>query len=161
MTQKIYKTAQGKTIDMGQLMLENEQVRAVGNMNVNARGDLLDGANRVIESKPKQVQRQYSRQVQSRSAKIPVSTSTRSVRERLAEIDTTPVTPSGLESVAFSSDPMLLEEPAPVTQDDPVVDAPVARGGLAAAIARSRTVEQTKLKTPRQLAQDASGVKKI
>lgn len=163
MTQKIYKTAQGKTIDMGQLMLENEQVRAVGNMGVNARGDLLDGANRVIESKPKQVQRQYARQVSAHSAKLPVAAGTRAVREKLSEIDTTPiepVTPASLEGIAFSSEPMVLQEPAPVTQDDPVVETPL-RGGLAAAIARSRTVEQTRLKTPRQQAQDTPGVKKL
>ena len=62
MTQKIYKTANGKTVDMGQLMLRNEQVRAVGNMKVNARGDQIDDNNQVITSKPEQVQRQYQRQ---------------------------------------------------------------------------------------------------
>lgn len=62
MTQKIYKSANGKTIDMGSLMLKNEQVRAVGNMKVNARGDLIDDSNKVIASKPEQVQRQYQRQ---------------------------------------------------------------------------------------------------
>jgi hypothetical protein len=62
MTKQVYKTAQGKTIDMGKLMLQNEQVRAVGNMNVNARGDLLDSQNRVITSKTRQVNRQYDRQ---------------------------------------------------------------------------------------------------
>ena len=62
MTKQVYKTAQGKIVDMGKLMLQNEQVRAVGNMNVNARGDLLDSHNRVINSKTKQVNRQYNRQ---------------------------------------------------------------------------------------------------
>jgi len=62
MTQKIYKTANGKTVDMGSLALKNEQVRAVGNMKVNARGDQVDDNNRVISSKPEQVQRQYQRQ---------------------------------------------------------------------------------------------------
>lgn len=62
MTQKIYKSANGKTVDMGSLMLKNEQVRAVGNMKVNARGDLIDDSNKVIASKPEQVQRQYQRQ---------------------------------------------------------------------------------------------------
>ena len=57
MAQKIYKSAMGRVVDIGALMLENENVRAVGNMNVNARGDTLDSANRVIESKPKQVQK--------------------------------------------------------------------------------------------------------
>ena len=62
MTQKIYKSANGKVVDMGRLMLQNENVRAVGNMKVNARGDQIDDNNRVIVSKPEQVQRQYQRQ---------------------------------------------------------------------------------------------------
>jgi hypothetical protein len=64
MTKQVYRTAQGKTIDMGALLLQNENVRAVGNMNVNARGDLLDHQNRVITTKPAMVQQQYNQQVQ-------------------------------------------------------------------------------------------------
>jgi hypothetical protein len=62
MTKQVYKTAQGKAIDMGKLMLQNENVRAVGNMNVNARGDLLDSHNRVVASKNRQVNKQYNKQ---------------------------------------------------------------------------------------------------
>lgn len=62
MTKKIYKTAQGKTIDMGQLILQNEKVRAVGNMNVNARGDVLDDRNQIIAKRTEQVNKQYNRQ---------------------------------------------------------------------------------------------------
>ena len=69
MTQKTYRTAQGKVIDMGKLMLQNEKTRAVGNMNVNARGDLIDDKNQVITDKTKQVKRQYDRQVQNRTEK--------------------------------------------------------------------------------------------
>ena len=62
MTSKVYKTAMGKTVDLGALVLQNEQVRAVGNMGVNAAGDLVDGSNQVINARAKQVQRQYQRQ---------------------------------------------------------------------------------------------------
>lgn len=62
MTKSVYRTAQGKTIDMGRLILQNERVRAVGNMNVNARGDTIDADDRVIDSKARQVKRQYDRQ---------------------------------------------------------------------------------------------------
>lgn len=62
MTQKTYKTAQGKTVDMGRLVLQNEQTRAVGNMKVNARGDIVDDMNRPISSKPQQVNNQYNKQ---------------------------------------------------------------------------------------------------
>jgi hypothetical protein len=59
MTKSIYRTAQGKQIDMGKLALQNEKVRAVGNMKVNARGDAVDDHNRVIETKNQQVSRNY------------------------------------------------------------------------------------------------------
>lgn len=62
MTKNVYRSAQGKSVDMGKLALQNEQTRAVGNMKVNARGDHVDDNNRVIQSKPEQVQRQYNKQ---------------------------------------------------------------------------------------------------
>jgi hypothetical protein len=62
MTQKTYRTAQGKTVDMGRLILQNEKTRAVGNMKVNARGDAVDDMNRPISSKTQQVNRQYNNQ---------------------------------------------------------------------------------------------------
>jgi hypothetical protein len=63
MTRKVYKSAMGKTVDMGALILQNEQVRAVGNMGVNAAGDLVDSTNRVIDTRNRQVQRQYKKQI--------------------------------------------------------------------------------------------------
>ena len=62
MTKQTYKSAQGKTIDLGTIKLRNEHVRAVGNMNVNARGDRLDSHNRVIDSKNNQIRRQNRKQ---------------------------------------------------------------------------------------------------
>ena len=62
MAGKIYKTALGKTVDMGKLSLQHEKVRAVGNMKVNARGDMIDDMNRVISSKTDQVNKQYNKQ---------------------------------------------------------------------------------------------------
>ena len=69
MTKKIYRTAQGRTIDLGALMLQNENTRAVGNMNVNARGDLIDDQNQVIAPKTQQVKRQYDKQVKPQTRK--------------------------------------------------------------------------------------------
>lgn len=65
MTNKIYRTAMGKTVDIGALMLQNEHVRAVGNMSVNARGDRVDCNNKVIDSKNQQSKRNYARQTSS------------------------------------------------------------------------------------------------
>ena len=57
MTRKIYRTAQGKMVDLGRLQLQNENVRAVGNMKVNSRGDRLDSTNRPIQTRNEQVDR--------------------------------------------------------------------------------------------------------
>jgi hypothetical protein len=62
MTKRVYKSANGKTVDMGSLALQNEKVRAVGNMKVNARGDLIDEHNRVISKKTDQVNQTYNNQ---------------------------------------------------------------------------------------------------
>lgn len=61
MTQKIYKTAKGKPVDIGSLRLQNENVRAVGNMKVNARGDRVDAKGTVIDSRDRQLQRNIQR----------------------------------------------------------------------------------------------------
>lgn len=147
MTRKIYKSAMGKTVDLGALMLENEHVRAVGNMNVNARGDILDGGNRVIEPKNRQVQRQYNRQ--SVVEEIPVTTSTRAAKKATEAVVEEEIT----------NEVIIAEEPAPV--DEVVASTPTPRGGLAAAIAKSQAVKQELMKTPRQVAQERAGVKKI
>ena len=52
----------GKAVDIGALLLQNENVRAVGNMGVNASGDRIDSHNRVIDSKNSQIKRQNKRQ---------------------------------------------------------------------------------------------------
>jgi hypothetical protein len=66
MAGNVYKTANGKTLDMRSLALKNEQTRAVGNMKVNARGDIINDAGLVTHAKPQQVQKQYNQQVQTR-----------------------------------------------------------------------------------------------
>lgn len=69
MAGNVYRTANGKMVDMRALALKNENVRAVGNMKVNARGDVLDDSNQVIKTKPAQVHKQYSQEVQIRKGK--------------------------------------------------------------------------------------------
>lgn len=167
MTNKIYKSAQGKVVDLGALILENESVRAVGNMNVNARGDLLDSANRVIETKNKRVQKQYSKQVKHQN--IPVSTGTVAARQQKAQKQDEALLQEVFEEPVIEE--VVVEEPTveqtatvekelvgPGSQEE--AREAIHRGGLAAAIARSREVKQELEKTPRQRQQE-SGLKKI
>lgn len=150
MTSRTYKTAQGKTVDLGQLILQNENVRAVGNMNVNARGDRLDSSNKVIDSKNQQVQRQHQRQIATNVSDQTVHTS--NVHARRAKKD--------LQEIAIS--PVEDTTPIDTTPVDPaLIDTAPTGGGLAAAIARSRTVVQEKEKTPRELKQFKPGVNRI
>jgi hypothetical protein len=62
MTKDVYRTANGKVVDMGALRLKNEKTRAVGNMKINARGDEINEQGQVIRKKTEQANSQYSRQ---------------------------------------------------------------------------------------------------
>jgi len=62
MTNEVYQSANGKNVDMGALRLKNEKVRAVGNMRVNARGDVINDNNQVIRTRNEQVSKQYQNQ---------------------------------------------------------------------------------------------------
>lgn len=74
MTSRVYKTSQGQTIDLGALILKNEKVRAVGNMKVNARGDSLDGENKSIDTKSRQLKRSNDRRVITNVSSKPITT---------------------------------------------------------------------------------------
>ena len=73
MTQKTYRTAQGKVVDLGAMMVQNETVRAVGNMSVNARGDIIDNQDRVLATRGEQVNRNLNRQTNANAGPIPTS----------------------------------------------------------------------------------------
>ena len=62
MTKEVYRSANGKIVDMGALRLKNEKVRAVGNMKVNARGDEINERDQIIRKKTEQANNQYRRQ---------------------------------------------------------------------------------------------------
>ena len=65
MSKEIYKSANGKTVDMGALRQRNEKVRAVGNMKVNARGDIVNDDNEIIQARNQQINKQYNKQDQN------------------------------------------------------------------------------------------------
>ena len=73
MKQKTYRTAQGRVVDLGAMIAQNETVRAVGNMNVNARGDVIDNQGRVLSTRGEQVNRNLNRQTNANSGPVPSS----------------------------------------------------------------------------------------
>jgi hypothetical protein len=128
MTSKTYRTAQGKVVDLGALMLQNENTRAVGNMKVNARGDLVDGWNRPIDNRTQQVQKQYDRQVTNVKDDPVVTSATQ---------------PPPVTRAKPAKEPRATKVPAPTTE----TATESSSSGLAAAIARARDIQQPPLPT--------------
>ena len=56
---RTYRTSSGKSVDFGALLLANETAPAIGNMNVNARGDEIDTAGNITKSR-EQIMREYN-----------------------------------------------------------------------------------------------------
>jgi len=69
---KMYKTMQGRMVDIDQLRAANESTQAVGNMNVNARGDVL-GANGQVVTPKSQVIKKYYEQPKGKASEGPSS----------------------------------------------------------------------------------------
>ena len=128
MTQKTYRTAQGKVVDLGAMMVQNETVRAVGNMNVNARGDIIDNQGRVLATRGEQVNRNLNRQTNANSGPIPTSN-----RNRTPE----PAKLSEAEQLALDQKQRQGKREALARGEivEPTGDAPTQ--GLAAAMARA------------------------
>ena len=141
MTSKVYKTAQGKSVDLGTIMLQNEHVRAVGNMGVNARGDKLDSNNQVIDTKPRQIQRQTARTTNVSAAPVQTSGS-RARRARKSAA----AAASATTTVAAAPPQAVVTPPEPVSQPTAAAVAitapPVAEPEVATPAVES-TVEPT------------------
>ena len=141
---------------MGALRLRNEQVRAVGNMGVNARGDRIDSKGNIIDPKNHQLERRIQRQTNVQE--LPIPQKTVAPKEPVVDLSEFPDLPDEDEQFfeppapvapIVEPDPVPVAAPAPVeTPPKEVIDDP--NGGLAAAIARAKTVKQELEKTARQ-----------
>lgn len=167
MTRKVYKTAQGRTVDLGALMLQNENIRAVGNMKVNARGDLIDGWNRPIDKRTQQVQKQYDKQVSNVVDKPAISSQEliRTPAPVPRELHTkTETTKSNKTTKSVKNDqPIKENDPTINNINSSIADTQVQSEstGLAAAIARARQIKQAPIKSLQQQAKDQPGVTRI
>ena len=84
----VYKTMQGKEIDMHKLAMQNEMTLAVGNARVNARGDELGPGGKIIR-KREDVLREAQNGAQDEI--LPVSSAPAAVTMPVVEKETTPV----------------------------------------------------------------------
>ncbi len=56
---RMYRTMQGRMVDIEKLRAANESVLAVGNMKVNARGDVLGASGKIITPKETVIKKYY------------------------------------------------------------------------------------------------------
>lgn len=140
MTNNVYRTAQGKLVDMGALQLKNETVRAVGNMGVNARGDRVDETNRVIDPRANQVQRQVKRTTNVVSAEVQTSSLAAQKAKREAELNKNDIQPLEETPIEAIAPQPVIEDPVAVVAEESI-EQPTEQptGGLAAALARAKS----------------------
>ena len=135
---KVYKSAKGKMVDMDKVKLANESVTAVGNMRVNARGDLLGSGGSVAQGRNAIMDQVYAVEPAPYSPNDPDA-----YAERLALIENSKA--KELHDLASNlvnttAEPAVPVNPAPAP----------ARGSLASSIAKSVTVTQEAMPDPRK-----------
>jgi len=163
-------------------LLQNENVRAVGNMGVNARGDVINNKNKSIDSRVNQKKRQYNKQIGPQDV-VPSESKTKLAAAIADEVVVDPVVVEPKKTITKkpktsktkvtkpkvattekvkSADIDINDldniesnlEKAEETKSTPV-------GGLAEAIARAKRIKQEAIVPPKERAKQAEGVKKI
>lgn len=109
-----HRSAMGKEVDMAALRQQNEKVRAVGNMNINARGDIIDSNGQVINDNNKRVNEYYMKSVVNRGIR---PTSAAPKRE-IQEATPAPTMPKIDEPIEMTKDELEFD------QDDSIVELP-------------------------------------
>lgn len=137
---KVYRTANGKNVDIDNLRLSNEQAIAVGNMKVNARGDQLGPGGQVVQGRNQAMDKFYKMHTPVANSPHEVAEAQRragaSVRQgRAAEPVIPQVDPDG---VPFDNEPT-----------ETVAPQPQLRGSFADSIAREVTVTQDLVTPPK------------
>lgn len=102
----IRRSAMGKSVDMSALQARNERVRAVGNMDVNARGDTIDSSGKIIKPVTAKVNQHYSNTVGNK----PAPAKTREVTKQVPKIQPAELTESEKAMEAEFDDDELVEQ---------------------------------------------------
>ena len=139
----MYKTAQGKTIDMDKLMRQNELVPAVGNARVNARGDLIGAGGQISQGRNQLMDQVYAVPAPMYSPNDP---SVMAKQKEMVEASKARELHDLANNLSVPSSP---ESVSPETSSTTTPTTP-ARGSLASSIAKPVSVTQTPLADPRK-----------
>jgi hypothetical protein len=114
---------------MAAIRAKNEKVRAVGNMNVNARGDILDSNNNIIADANKRVNAMYQKTMQNPqaskrsqsgpNAQVPASATTATVANELPKAPVEEATKPLVQTIAIEADEVYNGAPADFGDDEP------------------------------------------
>ena len=137
---KIYRTAQGKNVDIDNLRLNNEDSIAVGNMKVNARGDELGPGGQVAVGRNQSMDKFYKMHT-------PVANNAQAVAEAQRQAGAS--VKQGRAAPPPPPPPAVDPDGVPFDQE-PAPAAPPLRGTFADSIAREVTVTQDLLTPPNQ-----------
>jgi hypothetical protein len=134
---KIYKSAKGKMVDMDKVKLANESAIAIGNMRVNARGDLLGKGGKVAQGRNAVMDIVYAVESTTYSPNDPAE-----MAERQSLIENNKA--KELHDLANN---LVNTEKEPIVTKTPTVP---ARGSLAGSVAKPVTVKQEPMPDPRK-----------
>ena len=146
---RIYKTARGKPVDMDKVKLSNETAIAVGNMRVNARGDLIGAGNEITMGRNQLMDQAYAVQSAPTSGYSPndpkvvaqqQDAADKTKSKALHDLANGLITPTIAEPIVNDSN----DDVAP-----PVATTP-ARGSLAGSVAKKAVVNQSPVADPRR-----------
>jgi len=113
---RMYRTMQGKMIDMDRLRAANEDVRAVGNMNVNAKGDVIGPGGKIVKPKSDVMKKYYE--------------------QPKGKVDDTPIRarPVAPKRIAQPQPKAVAQKPVTRTAPQPKKTAPSTKKGIDAAL---------------------------
>ena len=163
-----YRSARGKSVDLDRVLSDNENVRAAGNMNVNARGDTIDSENNTIQSRNDRVKNTYRKQHKSVAHDDAVPTSKKHARKLADAIAAAeakkPATQRIVEHYQHENQTVATPEPKPaadipqpkeVEQPEAVINPITESIGERAAPAPKQPATQEVVEVPQTQAQPA------
>lgn len=137
---KIYKTARGKGVDIDKIKLANETSIAVGNMKVNARGDILSPGNRIGTSRNQLMDQVYAVNPGNSGGGY-------SPNDPASFVENQAIMEAG-NAQKLSELVNNLTVPVTPSQEDATTPVPAARGSLANSVAKPATVTQQPMAKP-------------
>lgn len=139
---KLYKTARGKSVDFDKIKLSNESVAAVGNMKVNARGDLLGAQGTIAAGRNQIMDQVYAVEEAPYSPNDPASFN---AAQRMVEQNRAQQLHNLAQNLVQTTGP----EASPIP-DEPSPIQPSTRGSLASSVAKTQTVTQAPIPNPKK-----------